>query len=57
MPIHMGIEIDDEKNTSYKKGTGEISTADSRVRVLVVPTNEELRIAQETKKIIDCLTC
>ena len=54
---NMGIIIDDERNNSPEKGIREINRTDSRVRVLVVPTNEELRIAQETKKIIDCLTC
>jgi acetate kinase len=52
---NLGIKIDEEKNDSYKKGIAEINAADSRVKVLVVPTNEELRIAQETKKIIDGL--
>ena len=54
---NMGIIIDVKRNNSYKKGIGEISTAESRVKVLVVPTNEELRIAQETKKIIDGMNC
>ena len=54
---NMGIIIDVKRNNSYKNGIGEISTADSRVKVLVVPTNEELRIAQETKKIIDGMNC
>ncbi len=54
---NMGIIIDDERNNSPEKGIREINGTDSRVRVLVVPTNEELRIAQETKKIIDSLTC
>ena len=31
------------------------SAADSRVKVLVVPTNEELRIAQETRRAIEGL--
>ncbi len=53
---NMGIKINEEKNNSYKKGLSEISTADSRVKVLIIPTNEELRIAQETKKIIDGLS-
>ena len=50
---HMGIVLDDEKNDSYKSGISEISADESRVKILVIPTNEELRIAQETKKIID----
>jgi acetate kinase len=43
----LGVKIDPEAN---EHGTGEriISTADSRVAVTVVPTNEELMIARET---------
>lgn len=44
---YLGVQIDDEQN----KKRGEdviISTADSKVKVLVVPTNEELKIARET---------
>ena len=51
----MGIKIDEEKN-HRKLGSpdwdGDISTDDSTVRVLVVPTNEELMIARETMDII-----
>jgi acetate kinase len=35
-----------------EKGEREISTPDSPVKILVIPTNEELRIAQETKKVL-----
>ena len=44
---YLGITIDDEKN----KLRGEevmISAADSKVKVFVIPTNEELAIAEET---------
>jgi acetate kinase len=44
----LGIEIDTERNQATTKGACEISCAGSDVMVLVVPTNEELRIAQET---------
>ena len=46
----LGIKIDEDKN----KGRGKevvISTDDSKVKVLVVPTNEELVIARDTQKI------
>nr|QIM10257.1 acetate kinase [uncultured Alphaproteobacteria bacterium] len=47
----MGIELDEEANS--KRGqTIEISKAGSKVRVFVIPTNEELVIAQDTKKLI-----
>jgi acetate kinase len=35
------------------KGEREISTPGSAVKILVIPTNEELRIAQETKKVVE----
>ena len=43
----MGVKIDDEKNNSRGKEV-KISTEDSSVQVWVVPTNEELMIAQDT---------
>lgn len=44
---YLGIALDKEKND--KRGEElEVSTPDSKVRVLVVPTNEELAIARET---------
>lgn len=49
----LGIEIDLEKNKISERGERDISTPNSSVRILVIPTNEELRIAQETKKVIE----
>ncbi len=44
-----GIKIDDEKNAKAIRGAQlEISAEDSKVKVLVIPTNEELMIAKET---------
>ncbi len=49
----MGIKVDKKKNQSVVGGVaGEISTEDSRVKVLVIPTNEELAIALDTGKIV-----
>ena len=45
-----GIKLDEEKN--LQRGTVEISTTDSRVKVLVIPTNEELVIASDTMRIV-----
>ena len=45
---YLGINIDEEKN-SIRGEDVVISTADSKVRVLVVPTNEELMIARDTE--------
>lgn len=44
----LGIEIDAERNQAVVAKEGEISTPASRVRVLVIPTNEELLIARDT---------
>ncbi len=49
----LGIEIDSERNNKSGKEIREISLASSEVRILVVPTNEELKIAQETEKVIE----
>ena len=46
-----GVKIDDEKN-QIRGEEVEISTDDSQVKVFVIPTNEELMIARETKKAI-----
>lgn len=48
----LGIEIDDEKNQGANNGIRQISSRSSKVKVLVVPTNEELRIALETQRVI-----
>ena len=48
---YMGIKIDDEANG--KRGEEiVISTPDSRVTVMVIPTNEELAIARETLALV-----
>ena len=46
-----GVEISGKKNLA-KGEELEISTPESKVKVFVVPTNEELMIAKETEKII-----
>lgn len=48
----LGIEIDQEKNNSVRGKEAEISAPASKVKVLVVPTNEELMIALDTEKIV-----
>ena len=45
----LGIKIDLKKNDNQDIGEGmEISTEDSKVKIFVIPTNEELMIAKET---------
>jgi len=48
----LGIEIDAGRNKEAREGIREISSPESKVKILVVPTSEELEIAEETKKII-----
>jgi acetate kinase len=48
----MGIEMDDVRNSALQGTEGEISTDGSRVKVMVVPTNEELMIALDTEQIV-----
>ena len=43
----LGVELDEDANAVRSKEARTISTAASRVRILVVPTNEELAIAQQ----------
>ena len=47
----LGIKIDKEKNNCRGKEV-EISTPDSKVKVFIVPTNEELMIARDTAEIV-----
>ena len=50
---YLGIELDEEKNAMPNSGsTREISSANSKVKVLVIPTNEELVIARETVQLL-----
>lgn len=52
----MGIEIDYDINDKLKRGPeGEISTPNSKVKVYVICTNEELMIARDTKEIVEAL--
>jgi acetate kinase len=48
---YLGIEIDEEKNKIRGEDV-EISTPDSKVKVFVIPTDEELVIARDTAKIV-----
>jgi acetate kinase len=47
----MGVKIDPEKNNTRGK-EALISTPDSKVQVWVIPTNEELMIAQDTAELV-----
>ena len=47
----LGIKIDPERNSLPNNGAREISTDDSKIKVFVVPTNEELAIARYAMKL------
>ncbi len=49
----LGVELNESVNQKIKGEEAEISSKKSKVKVYVVPTNEELMIARETKNIID----
>lgn len=48
----LGIKIDEEKNNVRGKAV-DVSAEGSKVKVFVIPTNEELMIARDTKEIIN----
>lgn len=53
----LGIKLDKEVNAKahHQSDTVELSTPDSKVKVFLIPTNEELVIANDTKKIVEAL--
>ncbi len=51
-----GIKMDAERNKVLVKGKeGELSTSESKVKIFVIPTNEELVIARDTEEIVESL--
>jgi acetate kinase len=44
---YLGINLNNEENSTRKPGLREINTAESKVKIFIVPTNEELEIANE----------
>jgi len=51
---YLGLELDEEVNASVRAQEALISKPTSKVKVLVIPTNEELTIAHDTLEIIGC---
>ena len=49
---YFGLEIDLEKNKIRSGEDREINTAESKAKILIIPTNEELEIAQQTLALI-----
>lgn len=50
---NLGIKLDAEKNNSCRATESVISAADSAVKIFVIPTNEELVVARETKRFLE----
>jgi acetate kinase len=49
----LGIVLDTEKNNSIKATEAVISAATSRMKVMVIPTNEELVVAREARRLLE----
>lgn len=49
----MGLEMDPGRNEGHDGGEGFISTDDSKVKALVVPTNEERTIARDVIRVLE----
>lgn len=49
---HLGIELDLNKNFERSGAPRDISTLNSAIKVLVIPTNEELEIAQQVVAVV-----
>lgn len=49
---YLGVKIDKAANESARGKQMAISSADSKIKVFVIPTNEELVIARDTKELI-----
>ena len=48
----LGLSLDQKKNESPGKGEQDLSTDDSKGRILLIPTNEELVIALDTELLV-----
>jgi len=49
----LGVKLDKRKNRAVIKKEGEISAEGSKIKVFVIPTNEELAIAQEAAEAVE----
>jgi acetate kinase len=52
----LGIVLDAARNATIRATEAIISAPDSRVKVMVIPTNEELVVARETKRLLESST-
>ena len=52
---YMGLKIDADLNEKASRNDAKFSSADSKVEAWVLPTNEELMIARDTKAVVEAL--
>ena len=50
---HIGVSLNNEKNEQNHKGIAELQDDSSRVKVLKIPTNEELEIALQSTELVE----
>ena len=48
---YMGLKLDERKNENIGDGISDVTAEGSKVKILVIPTNEELVIARDTKRL------
>ncbi len=48
----IGFKLDEQENNTRKPGARTISAPDSRFPILVIPTNEELQIAETAVEVV-----
>ena len=50
---NLGVVLDKEKNNNFKRGQVELISADnSKIKIYVIPTDEELMMARDTVQIV-----
>ncbi|MFD1160855.1 acetate/propionate family kinase [Hwangdonia seohaensis] len=52
----LGIELDAEKNNCRPKSLKAVNTETSKVKILVIPTNEELEIAKQSVSLFETIS-
>ncbi|MEA3490551.1 MAG: acetate kinase [Campylobacterota bacterium] len=53
LEISIGVKIDKQRNARYEKDDKEIHHSDSKIKLFVIKTDEELEIALQTEKLIE----
>ena len=48
---YMGLKLDEKKNENIGDGISDVTAEGSKVKILVIPTNEELVIARDTERL------